>query len=101
MTYLWRRSALGSSIAALLVVAVTGCATGPATPVAATPSLVETKREVSAYVDSGRYDSEVASVVEQARAFLESRVPRGGKLAIVLDIDETALSNLPSLLAND
>ena len=40
-------------------------------------------------------------MVDQAAAFLESRVPRGGKLAIVLDIDETALSNLPSLRAND
>jgi len=67
----------------------------------ATPSLVETKREVSAYVDSGRYEAAVAAVVGQARAFLESRVPRGGKLAIVLDIDETSLSNLPSFRAND
>jgi len=101
VTYLWRRSALGSSIAALLVVAVTGCATGPAAPVAATPSLVETKREVGAYVDSGRYEADVAAVVTQARAYLESRIARGGKLAIVLDIDETSLSNLPSLRAND
>lgn len=104
MTYFWRRSVLGSIIAALVVIA-TGCATGPATspatPVATTPSLVETKRAVSAYVDSGRYDLEIASVVEQARTFLESRAPRGGKLAIVLDIDETSLSNLPSLRAND
>ena len=77
MTYLWRRSVLGSIIAGLVVVA-TGCATGPgtspATPVAATPSLVETKREVTAYVDSGRYDAEIASVVEQARAFLPDQV---------------------------
>ena len=103
VTHRWRRAALGSSLAALFAVA-SGCASGPATPatpVAATPSLVETKREIAAYVDSGRYDAEVAVVAEQARAFLESRVPRSGKLAIVLDIDETALSNLPSLRAND
>ena len=85
-----------------------GCAsTGPAveTPPApafvATPSLVETKREVAAYVDSGRYEAEVAAVVDQARAFLDARAARGGKLAIVLDVDETALSNLTSLRAND
>jgi predicted secreted acid phosphatase len=97
-----------------LVIAVTaallgaGCAvTGPSTvpttapPLAATPSLVEAKREVGAYVDSGRYEAELAAMVAQARAFLESRVPRGGKLAIVLDVDETALSNLPSFRAND
>jgi anti-sigma-K factor RskA len=80
VTHRWRRAALGSSLAALLAVA-TGCASSPAmpaTPVAATPSLVETKREVAAYVDSGRYDAKVAAVAEQARAF---------------HIDETALSN--------
>src|SRR5713226_2231945 len=87
-----------------LVLSAGGCAgMGPsATPsVTAVPSLVETKREVSAYVSSGRYEADIASVTDQARAYLESRVPRGGKLAIVLDIDETALSNLPSLRAND
>jgi predicted secreted acid phosphatase len=98
VTHFWRRSAIGSVLATLLAAAA-GCATGPST--AAAPSLVEAKREVIAYVDSGRYEAEIASVVEQARVFLESRAPRGGKLAIVLDIDETSLSNLPSLRAND
>ncbi|HEY7202973.1 MAG TPA: HAD family acid phosphatase [Methylomirabilota bacterium] len=104
MTHPWHRSLIGSTIVALLAAAAgcaTGSATAPAASVAATPSLVETKREVTAYVDSGRYDGEIAASVEPARAFLEARVPRGGKLAIVLDIDETALSNLPSLRAND
>lgn len=107
MSALTRRWALWSVIAASLIGAA-GCAsTEPSVssstpqPVTATPSLVETKRQVSAYVDSGRYEAEVSAVVDQAAAFLESRVPRGGKLAIVLDIDETALSNLPSLRAND
>ena len=98
-----RRSTRGS-VAAALLIAGAGCAsTEPSTTVvvAAPPSLVETKREVGAYVDSGRYGAEVAAVVDQARAFLESRACRGGKLAIVLDVDETALSNLPSLRAND
>jgi len=87
-----------------LAALVTGCAaTGaPGTPpVAAIPNLVEAKREVSAYIDSGRYEADIAAVVDQARAFLESRAQRGGKLAIVVDIDETALSNLPSLRVND
>jgi predicted secreted acid phosphatase len=102
VTSTWAPWALPSIVAALLIGA-TGCATTDAStpPVAATPSLVETKREVSAYVDSGRYEAEIAAVVDQARAFLEARVPRGGNLAIVLDIDETALSNLPSFRAND
>ena len=52
-------------------------------------------------MDSGRYQAEVGALVDQARVFLESRAPPGGKLAIVLDVDETALSNLTSLRAND
>jgi acid phosphatase len=95
-----RRSAVGSILATLLAAAA-GCATDSSTAPPTTPSLVEVKREVAAYVDSARYDAEVAAIVDRARAFLESRTPRGGKLAIVLDIDETALSNLPSFRAND
>jgi acid phosphatase len=99
-----RRRALRAVVAASLISAA-GCAsTDPSVavrPVPATPNLVDVKREVSTYVDSGRYETEVSAVVDQAAAFLESRVPRGGKLAIVLDIDETALSNLPSFRAND
>ena len=97
-----RRSVRSLLILALAVLGA-GCATGAssAPAVSAPPSLVEAKRQVAEYVDSGRYEADVAAVVEQARGYLESRAARGGKLAIVLDIDETALSNLPSLRAND
>jgi acid phosphatase len=87
-----------------LVLCTSGCAgTAASTAPAGTspPNLADAKRQVSEYVDSGRYDADVAAVVAQARAFLESRAQRGGKLAIVVDIDETALSNLPSIRAND
>ena len=57
------------TVAALLLAA--GCATGSATvPTAVAPSLVETKRQVNEYVDSGRYEADVAVVVEQASAYL-------------------------------
>jgi acid phosphatase len=87
---------------ALLLVSA-GCATGASTApgLAGPPSLADAKRQVSEYVESGRYDADVAAVVEQARGYLESRAARGGKLAQVLDIDETSLSNLPNLRAND
>jgi acid phosphatase len=78
-----------------------GTAATTAPPVASPPSLVDTKRQVSEYIDSGRYDADIGAVAEQARVFLESRAQREGKLAIVVDVDETALSNLPSLRAND
>jgi putative acid phosphatase of HAD superfamily subfamily IIIB len=85
-------------------VVATGCAvTEHPSPVATTPvpSLAEAKRQVTEYVASGRYETEIAAVAEHAIASLERRAARGGKLAIVVDIDETALSNLPDLRANE
>jgi acid phosphatase len=35
------------------------------------------------------------------KAWIDRRAVAGGKLAVVFDVDETALSNLPSLRAND
>lgn len=102
-THPTRRPRLWPIISALLLFG-TGCAgTGlpAASSVAAAPDLVEAKHQVNAYVDSGRYEADIAAVTQQARAYLESRVPRGSRLAMVFDVDETALSNLPSLRAND
>jgi len=97
-----RRSTRLALLLALLVLGA-GCAAGAsrAPTAGAPPSLVEAKRQVGEYVDSGRYEAEIAAVVGHARGYLESRLRDGGKLAIVLDIDETSLSNLPSLRAND
>ena len=99
---LMRQRLAGLAILAVLPFGA-GCAGAGrwATAGAAPPSLPEAKRQVGEYVDSGRYDADIAAVAEKARTYLESRVKRGGKLAIVVDIDETALSNLPSLRAND
>jgi acid phosphatase len=96
-----RRRAL--HLAALVAIVLgAGCSSaGAPPPVAAVPSLVEAKRQVAEYVASGRYDADIADVVAQAKSYLTTRVARGGKLAIVLDIDETSLSNLPALRAND
>jgi acid phosphatase len=92
---------------AAIVVLVTfgaGCtaASAPApSSTASIPNLADTKRQVAEYVDSGRYAADIAETVAQARNYLTARLARGGKLAIVLDVDETALSNLPALRAND
>jgi hypothetical protein len=47
------------------------------------------------------YDREVASVLAKARAWVEQRAPQVDKPAIVLDIDETSLSNWVQILHND
>lgn len=66
------------------------------------------KREVRAYVNSGDYEREVVWVATEARDWIEERAAldaRGvagrQKLAVVMDLDETLLSNWPSMNAVD
>jgi len=74
---------------------------------------------LKSYHDSGRYENDLEAVGHRARNYLDRRVPRirkqarrscrrnavkhcpKPKLAIVLDIDETSLSNYQSLQATD
>ncbi|HEX2440300.1 MAG TPA: HAD family acid phosphatase [Methylomirabilota bacterium] len=81
----------------------TACApaTAPAPAVPRVPDLVDAKWRVGDYVAAGRYEADIARVAAEARQHLTTRLAGGGKLAIVLDVDETALSNLPQLRAND
>ena len=64
------------------------------------PNIYDAQRQVETYFDSGRYDRDVAKVVIAARAWLDKRAKTATKPAIVLDIDETALSNRPQMRAN-
>lgn len=63
------------------------------------------KQLLRAYVDSGGYARDVAHVALSANKYLVRRIARGAKpgrkLAIVFDIDETILTNLPHIIAND
>jgi len=59
------------------------------------------KLELGSYADSGRYAAGLAMVAAEAKAHLIRRAAEGGRLAIVLDVDETALSNLPVIRVND
>ncbi len=69
------------------------------------PNLYPHKQQLRVYIDSGEYAKDVASVALSANKYLVKRLARGAKpgqkLAIVFDIDETTLSNLPHILAND
>jgi predicted secreted acid phosphatase len=47
------------------------------------------------------YDIDVAAVFDAARAFIEQNATRWSKPALVLDIDETSLTNWPNLLADN
>jgi len=59
------------------------------------------KQQITEYKRSGAYDRDVASVLSNAQAYVTRRAPLVRKPAIVLDIDETSLSNWPEIQAND
>jgi len=63
-------------------------------------NIYDAQRQVEKYVDSGSYDRDVAKIVTAARAWLNKRVSAVKKPAIVLDIDETSLSNWPEMRVN-
>lgn len=62
--------------------------------------LYEAQRQVDEYIRSGQYEKDFADVVAAAQAWLEERVRTATKPAIVLDIDETSLSNWPAYRLN-
>ncbi len=64
-------------------------------------NLGQTKISLIDYEARGQYDRDILTVVDQAKIYLAQQSSRRGKLAIVLDIDETSLSNWPEMKAND
>jgi acid phosphatase len=70
-------------------------------------NLTLVKNEIKNYHDSGLYQKELAQVIHQAQQFIvhqaisnqKHKSPQ--KLAIVLDIDETSLSNYPYMIKRD
>ena len=65
----------------------------PSSEPSAIPALYEAQGRITEYIESGRYDAEVARVAAAAEKWLTERAPEVRRPAIVLDIDETALSN--------
>lgn len=73
------------------------------------PNLYTLKQQINAYVATGEYGKQVAKVAAEANAYLVKRIPKGiprsakisKKLAVVFDIDETTLSNIRHIQAND
>jgi hypothetical protein len=65
------------------------------------PNLGDLKKQLLAYHDFGAYERDLQAVDDQATAYLEERAHKVNKPALVLDIDETSLSNWESIYAND
>jgi predicted secreted acid phosphatase len=75
-----------------------------AAPAAEPLNLSTAKAEVLRYVETGTYERDIVNVADEAKAWLTDRASQrraGEKLALVLDIDETALSNLPHMQEMD
>ena len=64
------------------------------------PTLFDTQARIERYISSGEYDKDFAAVVRRARTYMEKRAPAVTRPAIVLDIDETSLSNWPAYRVN-
>jgi acid phosphatase len=104
------RSFLTTGLVASVLACTLACATSSPSQVARTsaaaggaaavPNLYDAQRLVEQYIVGGRYDEDFANVVASARAWLETRAPAATKPAIVLDIDETSLSNWPAYRVN-
>jgi acid phosphatase len=60
----------------------------------------EAQRRIDEYIRSGQYDADFAAVVSRAQRWLEERAPSATTPAVVLDIDETSLSNWPAYRLN-
>jgi predicted secreted acid phosphatase len=70
-------------------------------------NLGQLKATLITYQSSGEYDKEVASVIAKAKAYIDDMASQNQKsskplkLAIVLDIDDTSLSNYPNISASN
>jgi predicted secreted acid phosphatase len=61
----------------------------------------DAKIAATAYHDSGAYDRDLAAVTADAGAWLAARAPEVSRPALVLDIDDTALTNWQVIVADD
>lgn len=72
---------------------------------AAPPNLTAVKKELQNYHDSGLYQKELSKVITKAQNYIDQEVALNQtnhkKLAIVLDIDETSLSNYRFMVHRD
>ncbi len=91
------RTQLKYLAASLLLLSGWAVAQDPKAPLTdrSIPNLGLIKEQIKAYVTTGRYEAEITAVTKKAEREIDTRLALKllGKPAIVLDIDETALSN--------
>ncbi|HEY4249371.1 MAG TPA: HAD family acid phosphatase [Lacunisphaera sp.] len=89
----------------LTAISLAAFLSGSSVPAAEPTNLSLCKHELAAYVQRGEYARQIADVALVANNYLLKRTAEGAKpgekLAIVFDIDETMLSSLSEIEAND
>ena len=80
-----------------LGVALAGCVGAPREP----RNLSVLKAELREYHRSGAYLADIAAVCREAEAWIQRRAADGGRLAVVVDLDETLWSNWAYFEAQD
>jgi acid phosphatase len=93
--------ALGAPLLLCAFALLSACATTQLHPDAAPANLGELKAALRTYHDSGRYEREIEAVVARASAYLLAHARDVHNPALVLDIDETSLSNWQQMMADD
>jgi acid phosphatase len=105
-----RASAVAAAVIALLLAAPVANAQPPAPPAPPAPiipppvqpaNLGELKNDAANYYYSGAYLTNLAQAAAPAIAWINEQAPRVARPAVVLDVDETALSNWEVIKAND
>lgn len=84
---------------AAALAAAPALADGPA--LSQPPNVGEAKFAATAYHASGAYQRDIAAVTTEATAWIASRAPQVTRPALVLDIDDTALTNWDVIVADD
>jgi predicted secreted acid phosphatase len=70
-------------------------------PAAQPPNVGDTKIAATEYYNSGAYERDLAAVATEAMHWVTQRAPQVSNPALVLDIDDTALSNWEVIVADD
>ena len=65
------------------------------------PNVGDAKAAATAYYDSGAYARDLALVAAEAGAWIAQRAPQVSRPALVLDIDDTALTNWEVIKASN
>jgi predicted secreted acid phosphatase len=94
------RYTVSHTVLAALVLLFAAC-TPPLPPSSQPDNVGDAKARVTAYHDSGAYDRDLAAVAGAATAWLTQHAADAPRPAVVLDIDETSLSNWIEIKAND